>query len=199
MYRLLFVCVWLALSFSFALAQDKSHRNEAKPNLAGRWKLEAKPTRDKDTAPGLNDQTTLVIVHQGHEIKLIRQTTSGLEDTKREFIYYSDGRGEKNQGVTIRTLPSITEREIESETKWKGKKLGTHGTVRRVSSGRLFTWNVVIEWKLSTDANTLTQTIRIDPENIHDITGPAGARGLPSQAIIQSGPREFKYVFRRIL
>lgn len=198
MFRLLFVCIWLALSFSLTWSQDsdKSAKDKTRSNLSGNWKLETNSPRQ---TPGSNDETILVIIHQEPEIRVIRGTLVDGKETKQEFIYYSDERGEKNQGITIRTLPGITEREIESETKWKGKKLSTHASVRRVSSGRLLTWNVISEWKLSTDTKTLTQTIRIDPENIPDITGPARARGLPSQVLIQTGPHEFKYVFRRIL
>jgi hypothetical protein len=194
MYKLSVICLWLLLSCGFAFAQAaRPVGQEIKPNLTGTWKLDIKAARE----------TTLIVVHNEPEIKITTRSSDGVGATSRELIYYSDERGEQNYGVTIRTQPAITEEQIKSETKWNGKKLRTRGYVRKALSGTFISWNIVTEWKLSADGKTLTQTIRVIPEETdsNQISSNTRSRGLPrpGQVIfIPAGPREIKYVFRRI-
>jgi len=116
----------------------------------------------KSTTP---DQPMKITQH-GPEFKISRTDLINGQPVEREFIYYTDGRGETNSTtVWLSTSPDpkSTQRntdETKSRTRWSGNKLITSSRIRSLLGGRVVEYELVDEWKLSADGKTLTQTTK---------------------------------------
>ena len=98
------------------------------------------------------------------------------------LLYFSDERGETYKDP-------ISGQGIKSKTKWDGDKLVTHYFGRRVLIGRPIDVNIIEEWKLSKDGQTLTKkTTVVFPRN-----APDRVNAVP---VSQPNP-EYKKVYHR--
>jgi hypothetical protein len=108
----------------------------------------------------------LKITYRDPELRIKRLYDHAGQIVEREFIYYSDGRGETNPATMIlSTTPNINSRDLDkqvtrSKTQWSGNKLVTRSTLRNLTTGRIMEFEVIEEWKLSDDGKSLTQTSR---------------------------------------
>ena len=89
----------LAMVVLAANAGSCSAQAQSVPNLSGTWELiefngSKKSKQPPDKFPGL----TLVISQEGSEIRITKKRTKRGIQTEQDYSYYTDGRGEKNDG-----------------------------------------------------------------------------------------------------
>lgn len=197
---------WLLVCAALSHAQSSKPepaRQKPKPDFNGTWMLdEEQAKQDKQKSAAAVDKVTLVISQHEPEIKMTRKVVSGGRERTREAVYYSDERGEINYGTTISTKPNPKDEEIKSKTRWRNDKLVTSATVRTPVGGTFLTWEIIEEWKLSTDGKTLTQTTTIRSDNNSPDMIRRGPQGqpLPSGQVIfvPASNNKFKRIFRRV-
>jgi hypothetical protein len=183
----IFICV---LGTTSAHAQSKQKPTKIKPDFSGNWLLDrAKGNVGSSTTP---DQP-VKIVHHDPELKITRMIASNGQVTAQDFVYYTDGRGETNPMlVTLTTSPDKNRQAHDkdvskSKTTWSGNKLVTRSTVRSLIGGHLLEFEIIDEWKLSTDGKTLTETSRTA---FHD--------DLSGAIFVPGAEPEIKRVFNRV-
>ena len=152
-------CVLLIVIASNGFAQ----KQRSKPDLSGAWLLNAK----KSNAVGLTGRPDLPIKisHQDPELRITLTSESNGQVVERRLVYFTDGRGEENQATTMLTTnPGVSPRDPRNETKsttrWSGDKIVTRSLLQLQAGGRVIEFELVDEWKLSSDGKTLTQTTR---------------------------------------
>ena len=142
----------IALSVSFAQTQVKS-----KPNLSGTWTVDF--TKSEKTNNAFEDsEKSVTIQHTEPEIRMIRQYGS----FSLPLIVFSDERGETYKSP-------VSGMSGKSKTKWDGDKLVIHYIGGGISGTAVRSVNVIEEWKLSKDGQTLTKKITlVFPRNAPD-------------------------------
>jgi len=141
-----------------ALAQ-KQKIVKSKPDFSGTWLLD--PAKSNVGSSAKSDQP-IKISHHDPEFRITRMVESNGRVTGREFVYYTDGRGE-TMFLSTHTYMNPQRHEVtRSKTIWSGNKLITHSRSpgRSLIGGQLLEFEIIDEWKLSTDGKTLTQTSR---------------------------------------
>lgn len=130
-----------------------------RPDLSGTWVLDRSSSnygeaRGKDIS---KTDSTLVIVHRDPELRISRTAALRGERWTKEYVYYTDGRGESNPMYYGAGL-------VETETKWKGGRVeavhcyrpaGRHASRTQV---RCASGDATQVWQLSADGQTLTHT-----------------------------------------
>ena len=149
-----------------ALASSLAAQKPPKPkaNLNGTWLLDAK----KSNSVGLTSRPDLPIKisHQDPELRITLTSESNGQLVERNFVYFTDGRGEENEATAMLTTnPSAPPRDLQKErtkstTRWSGNKIVTRSLLQLNAGGRLIEFELVEEWKLSSDGKTLTQRTR---------------------------------------
>jgi len=138
---------------------------QSKPDFSGTWMLDRKKSNVQELVP----DRPLRITHSDPEFRyasLIEE--NGQTKDGQEFVYYTDERGEKNASVMFMMSPqnpsSTTlnmNQQTASKTKWHGNAIVTTAVLRSIVAGYTLDFNVIDEWKLSADGQTLTQTTRL--------------------------------------
>lgn len=161
---------------------------KVKRDFSGTWALDRKETSDNY----LGGDYKLRTVHQDPEFRFVRlYEEKGQTKTGQEFVYYTDGRGEKNQttaALTTNPNPNKAPDQTsltESKTVWRGDKIETKSRLRSNVAGLSIEFDDIEEWKLSQDGQTLTQTRRI--------TYRGGAAGF-----VPANRPDTKMVYRRV-
>lgn len=157
-----------ALTLACALwvnAQEKQKpvNVQTKPDFSGNWLLD----RVKSNA-GLAGKPDLPlnITYRDPEIRITYQHDERGKIVGRDFVYYTDGRGETNPATRLlTTTPNSVSRDLDkqvsqSKTRWSGNKLVMRATLRTGIAGRVMEFEVIDEWRISGDGKTLTQTSR---------------------------------------
>ena len=104
------------------------------------------------------------IVHHDPELRVTHQTERNGQINTRDFLYYTDDRGETNPTTMFLSTGTDMNRQgadkdtTRSKPSWSGNKLVTRTTLSSVIAGRRMEFEVVDEWKLSSDGKSLTQT-----------------------------------------
>ena len=145
---------------SFGQAQVKG-----KPDFSGVWKFD----RSKSTASEIGKRDVpLKIVYKDPELRITRTFERNGQPVERDFIYYTDGRGETNMATMLitsepgRVKPEDIDKEIvKSRTTWQSDKVVTRASKRNLTGGHVLEYDIVDEWKISSDGKTLTQTSRL--------------------------------------
>ncbi|MFY9621274.1 MAG: hypothetical protein WAM70_00745 [Pyrinomonadaceae bacterium] len=158
------VCfVATAACFLLIIAADGiAQKPRSKPDLSGTWLLDAK----KSNSVGLTSRPDLPIKisHQDPELRITLTSESNGQVVERQSAYFTDGRGEENQATTMLTLnpggPPRDPQKTKSTTRWSGNKIVTRSLLQLQAGGRVVEFELVDEWKLSSDGKTLTQTTR---------------------------------------
>jgi hypothetical protein len=151
----------------FAFASPLGAQNKPakpKPDLTGTWLLDAK----KSNSVGVTSRPDLPIEisHQDPELRITLTSESKGQLVERPFVYFTDGRGEENQATAMLTTnPGVPPRDLQKErtkstTRWSGNKIVTRALLQLQAGGRVVEFELVDEWKLSSDRKTLTQTTR---------------------------------------
>ena len=169
------------------LCWTQSATQTTKPDLSGEWVLER----------GSGDGSRLLVEHREPEVRIKRLKGRSGNEVFRESVYYTDGRGEVNEGPTITDRPEkpAREDEVRTKTEWRGDRVVTRGSIQKFLSGRPLNAEVSEEWKLSKDGRKLTHTTRFRFDGA-DASAQFG-RVPPGGAVISTGPSEFKAVYKR--
>jgi hypothetical protein len=152
-----------ALITSPAPVLGKQKTAKPKPDFTGTWLLDR--TKSNIGPPLLTDQP-LKIVHHDPELRVIHRVQNNGQSVEKDFVYYSDGRGETNPTTmylstgTDMNKPRSDKDVTKSKTRWDGNKLVTRSTLSSIIGGHSLEFDIVDEWKLSKDGKTLTQTSR---------------------------------------
>lgn len=125
--------------------------------------------RNKSNAGDFGKRDTpVVIVYNGPELRITRTLERNGQTLERDFVYYTDGRGETNMTLIVLstnqrnvTVEDIDKGVIKSKTKRERDKIVIRATGRNVSGTHVLEYEMVDEWKLSSDGQTLTQTSRM--------------------------------------
>ena len=156
----------VAFASPFA-AQNKPAKPKA--NLSGSWLLDAK----KSNSAGLTSRPDLPIKisHQEPELRTTLTSESNGQLVERNFVYFTDGRGETNEATSaLTTNPTafkandLKNQVTKSKTNWSGNTVVTRSILAVNAGGRIVQFEQIDEWKLSNDGKVLTQTTRIIPE-----------------------------------
>jgi hypothetical protein len=113
--------------------------------------------------------------------------------TAQDFVYYTDGRGETNPPLlALTTNPGVNRQAdvkdaTKSKTSWSGNKVVTRSTLRNLIGGHLLEFEIIDEWKLSTDGKTLSETSR-----------PVFHQDAPGTIFVPGTEPEIKRVFNRV-
>ncbi len=187
--------LWLGLLLTPSLAgQDdkKKSAQKQRPDLSGRWRLEViENVGGKTRQPA--KETVMVIQYQEPVIKFREDVGS---ESERELSYYTDGRGEENPSGWSTSIngsgpsrdPAQLKELLKSKTKWDGEKLVSRAFLQRIVSGHRVSMDIVKEWKLSKDGQTLTVTTR---------TTPPPETSTPRQGVmVSSMTNEVKHKYR---
>lgn len=156
------IICFAVLTFTSPLrAQNKPAKT--KPDLSGTWLLDAK----KGNSVGLTSRPDLPIriSHQDPELRITLTSESNGQMVERQFVYFTDGRGEENQATTMLTTNPTVPRDLHKErtrsaTRWSGSKIVIRSLLQLQAGGRVVEFELVDEWKLSSDGKSLTQTTR---------------------------------------
>lgn len=173
-----FVVLLAVAAFSSPSANSQSKKE---PDFSGTWLLDQKKSNDSGltTRPDL----PIKISHHEPEFRVTMPTEKGGQIVEREFVYFTDGRGETNQATSgLTTNPSAAHadrpktRVAESKTKWSGNKIVTRMPLRLNVGGHFVEYEQIDEWKLSEDGKVLTQISRLIFQNSNVAFVPTLAR-----------------------
>jgi cbb3-type cytochrome oxidase subunit 3 len=148
--------------------QTKNNRHNV-PDLSGTWELDKSRSRLSKDNPVLRGGTiTLTITHNEPQIGILQKINADGKEKTKEFLYYTDGRGEVNPANYLylslyngkENSSSTSPRKIESRSQWKGANLKTKYNIPIQIPGwrRMTKLEVEEEWTLSSDSKTLTHT-----------------------------------------
>lgn len=165
--RLMMKCAMLCFAVAALACPLKAQNKAAKPkaDLSGTWLLDAK----KSNSVGLTSRPDLPIKisHQDPELRITLTAESNGQLVERNFVYFTDGRGEENEATAMLTTnPGAPPRDLRKErtkstTRWSGgNKIVTRSLLQLQAGGRVVEFELVEEWKLSSDGKTLTQTTK---------------------------------------
>jgi hypothetical protein len=161
-FFLLLTCILVAS----AQGQQGNKSASNKPDLSGTWMLDLK--KSSSTGMPTRPDLPIRISHHDPELRVIRTSESNGQTVEREFVYYTDGRGETNQATSLLTTnpdaakaSDLQNERTKSKTKWSGDKLVTRARLRMAVGGHMLEYELVDEWKLSADGKMLTQTSKI--------------------------------------
>jgi hypothetical protein len=126
-------------------------------DLSGTWALDRAKSDFGPFAdsPVVRAEVTLVVAHEGPELKISRRETREGQTRTTELAYYTDGRGEMNPSTLGRV-------GVKSTTKVEGNKVVATSTLtRKGADGKTSTLETTDAWQLSADGRVLTQTTSI--------------------------------------
>jgi hypothetical protein len=172
-----FVLIFTLVATSIP-AQTKQKVANSKPDFSGTWQLD---TAKSNVGPSITSDQPLKITHHEPEFRITRRAESNGQVSARDFVYYSDGRGETNPTIVFLStrpdrIPQSHDKDVtKSKTTWSGNKIVTRSAIRSLIGGQVLEFEIIDEWKLSSDGKTLTQTSRtlFRPDNSGAIFVPA--------------------------
>lgn len=163
---------------------------DSKPDLSGTWEFDAARSnvaKSKKSAP-----EQIKITHHDPELTIHRKVSIDGVQEERHLTYYTDGRGETNPTTAwVTTNPgseSWRPNETKSKTAWSKNKVVTRSVSQTFGGGAVFEFEIVDEWRLSSDGKTLTKTSKTIPSR--NLTGNA--------AFVIGNGAEFKEVYKLI-
>jgi len=140
----------------------QANKSSVKPDLSGTWRFDPRRSNIGKSKAASNEE--IKITHHDPEFRIFTSVDVNGQPEQREFTYYTDGRGETNPAtVWLSTNPQAKPAhppETASKTKWNGEKIVTRYTIRLIAGTHVVEEEVVEEWKLSVDGQTLTQSRR---------------------------------------
>ena len=145
----------LCLLASVAAGDDRKKEGKSHPDFSGTWRLD----RSKSDFGAFEDKplakadSVLVVEHKGEELKIRRTLSLNGQEEVKDFVYYTDERGETNQAT-------LGVGEVESKTKWDGDRVVSEARIKRKSWSGPYELNVVQKWQVSSDGKTLTNATR---------------------------------------
>lgn len=163
--KLLTTCAVILIAAVAGSAQDKqaNKSTQTKPDLSGTWLLD--PKKSNISGPTSRSDLPMKISHYDPEFRITYMSQSNGQPVERDFVYFTDGRGETNPATTLLTTDpqTATPRDVakemtKSKTRWGGNKIVTRSRLSLTLAGNVVEFEVVDEWTLSADGKSLTQT-----------------------------------------
>lgn len=152
---ILCLCVVASLAVASPARDDKKKEGKPRPDLSGTWELDKSKSdfglfRDR---PISKADSTLVVAHKEPELKIARTLRLNGQQETKEFVYYTDERGETNPA-------SVGAGEVKSKTKWDGEKVAARSkmTWPGQSGSAGVEMEVTQKWQVSSDGKSLTNT-----------------------------------------
>ena len=155
--------VMLACAPGTVAQEKKKEPTKKTPDFTGSWMLD---DVKRKAIPVEKRDLPLKITHRDPELRITHQHDENGKILGRDFVYYTDGRGETNPATRLLTTnPSSNPRNLDKEftrstTRWSGNKLVTRATLRSLIAGHMMEFELIEERKLSADGNILTETSR---------------------------------------
>ncbi|MGZ8842992.1 MAG: hypothetical protein ACXW18_04970 [Pyrinomonadaceae bacterium] len=143
----------------------QTNKSQTTFDISGKWLLD----RSKSNAGDFGKRDTpVVIVYNEPELRITRTLERNGQPLERDFVYYTDGRGETNMALILLTTnpgnvsaENIDKEVIKSKTTRQRDKIVIRATGRNMAGTHVLEYEMVDEWKLSGDGKTLTQTSRM--------------------------------------
>jgi hypothetical protein len=159
--------------------------NTGKPDLSGTWEFDAARS---NFARSRSSPEQIKITHHDPELIIRRKIIVNRVSEERELTYYTDGRGEKNPTTSwVTTNPgsdSFKPSETASKTTWSKDKIVTRSVSRFYAGAETMEFEIIDEWRLSSDGQTLTKTTRTVPMRTVNSNGVfVSGRGTDMKAI----------------
>ncbi|MFL6256986.1 MAG: hypothetical protein ACJ74T_18420, partial [Pyrinomonadaceae bacterium] len=129
------------------------------PDLSGTWQLDRAKSDfgEWSDKPLSKADATLVITHADPELKMKHTLRLNGQEELKEFIYYTDERGETNPAT-------LGVGEVKSKTKWEGDKVVASARITRKGQSGPYTLDMMQKWQVSSDGKMLTNTTNISGE-----------------------------------
>jgi hypothetical protein len=157
--RVTLVCVLLLAASAAATTGPPSPaavargEGKARPDFSGTWELD----RSKSDfgpfggRPLAKADSTIVVTHRDPELKIARTLRMNGREETREFVYYTDGRGETNPAA-------FGGPALKTQTKWEGERVWAYAkTTWPARDGRpAVELETTQRWHLSSGGRTLT-------------------------------------------
>lgn len=183
--------IFLALCFFLTCIAPGGGRQQDKqrPDLSGTWIAESESKKERNIETPV--ATKVVIEHQDPEFKVVRIDEVGGQKRKRESIYFTDKRGETNSLPEVAGASEKSRTEsLKSKTAWEGDKVVIRVDIlRRSNSGRMTPMEIIYQWKLSQDGQTLTETTIVKSDD--------RGTGSPDQGIAGVGRGEMRNTLKK--
>lgn len=190
----------LTLVICFPVLGQKSDSKKEKPNLTGKWLLQTSEKQSSQQNLAKESKTKLEIIHKDPELHIKRTIFDSADKQKiKEFIYFTDGRGESNISDIIiydERTSQPKETESKSRTKWNENTIYSRSISTKNSGGGSLTTEVIEKWELSKDGMELVHKIEVNSRNAAtQILTPSNSsvRGIA----VAAKPKIIIQIFRR--
>ena len=157
------LCFAVAAFASPLAAQNKPAK--PRPDLTGAWLLDTRKSDIK--GPTSRWDLPMKVSHRDPEFRITHMGESKGQVIELEFLYFTDDRGEANPATTLFTTDPqtlqpgvVAKQETRSKTSWSGNRIVVRSQQRMTVADHVLEFEIVDEWQLSSDGNTLTQTLK---------------------------------------
>ena len=173
MNKRLILILWVASCVVFCSAQDKKTPVQIKPDLTGTWVRSSYKSNHRGQLESY--PVTLTISHKEPELNITRKSIVKGTEKITDEVYYTDGRGEKNEpqfrsALAIGSSPTngVQQKgsdnpQTKSKTKWEGNKIVSRSSSILEAVGHRFDMDMTQKRELSADGKTLTITTIMMP------------------------------------
>ena len=155
----LILILWVASCVVWCSAQDKKVSGQNKPDLTGTWVRSLYKSNQRGQLE--NYPVTLTISHREPELKITRKSVIQGKEKIDDQVYYTDGRGEKNEAqfhsaLAVGSSPTsgiVQARDdnpqTKSKTKWERNKLVSRSSAHLEVVGQRFDIDTAQQRELS--------------------------------------------------
>jgi len=158
------ISLFIGLAGCLAVSYGQGNKSRIKPDLSGTWIFDHDRSNVGKSKNAATTPEQIKITHSGPELKIRRIVFVNGQPEEREFVYFTDERGETNPTTAwITTNPGSQvgrPPETKSKTSWSGDKIVTRSIFRPRAGGAIIEFQIIVEWRLLSDGKTLTQTTR---------------------------------------
>lgn len=151
---LLLIC--LLACAAVAVAGEDKKDGKSHPDFSGTWQLDRAKSDFGLFAerPLARADSTLVVAHKDPELKIKRTLSLNGQEEVKEFVYYTDERGETNPAT-------LGVGEVKSKTMWEGDKVVAEASLTRKGQQGPYELKITQRWQVSSDGKSLTNTTLI--------------------------------------
>src|SRR5438552_2691653 len=129
----------------------QENKSPAKPELSGTWKLD--PSKSNAVDIGKRGEA-IKIIYSEPELRITRTFATNGQSVERDFVYFTDGRGETNPATLFmaadprrKRAEDLQTEQVKSKTKWQHDRIVTRTSVESRVGGMRLQYLVVDEWK----------------------------------------------------
>lgn len=169
----LILILWAMSCVVVCAAQDKKSSAQSRPDLTGTWVRSSYKSNHRGQLESY--PVTLTVSHKEPELKITRKSVVHGKEKITDGVYYTDGRGERNEAefrsaLAVGSSPTsaieqkgANDPQTKSKTKWEGNKLVSRSSSSLEAVGHRFYIDTAQKRELSADGKTLTITTTIMP------------------------------------